>query len=145
VTWPEPRPGLVIRYTYLWVSEARAQREEATKNRPCAIILTRVDEDGRSRVYALPITHSAPLSGDEAVEIPRKVKEHLGLDSERSWVVISEANAFFWPGPDLRFLPGQGPASAAYGFLPPKLLRAVRDRFLALRRERRGAIVRRTE
>jgi hypothetical protein len=39
VTWPVPRPGLVIRYSYLWESEVRQGREEGTKDRPCAIVL----------------------------------------------------------------------------------------------------------
>ena len=39
MSWPVPRPGLVIRYSYLWESEAGAGREEGVKDRPCAIIL----------------------------------------------------------------------------------------------------------
>jgi hypothetical protein len=73
------------------------------------------------------------------------VKQHLGLDSERSWIVLADVNAFYWPGPDLRTLPGREPATVAYGFLPPKFLQSVRDRFLALRRQRRAAIVARSE
>ena len=69
----------------------------------------------------------------------------LGLDGDRSWVVVSEANAFLWPGPDLRFAAGKGPDSAAYGFLPPGFFRVVRDRFLAVDRKRKAAIVARTE
>jgi len=37
-----------------------------------------------------------------AVEIPLRVKEHLGLDSECSWVIPEEVNVFTWPGFDLR-------------------------------------------
>jgi hypothetical protein len=36
-----------------------------------------------------------------AVEIPLRVKEHLRLDSERSWVILNEVNVFTWPGFDL--------------------------------------------
>jgi len=133
VSWPVPRPGLVIRYAYLWDREVRAGREEG---------VALAGEDGRTRVYALPITHARPT--DEAVEIPRAVKAHLGLDEDRSWIVSTEANVFLWPGPSLRLLPGQGPESAAHGFLPPGLFRTVRDRFLALRHERRARTVPRT-
>lgn len=143
MSWPAPQPGLVIRYAYLWEREARAGREEGSKDRPCAVILAHATEDGRTRVYVLPITHTQP--SDEAIEIPQPVKGHLGLDDERSWIVLTEVNAFYWPGPDLRLLPGKGPESAAYGFLPPRLFRIVRDRFLALRRERRARLVPRTE
>ena len=57
------------------------------------------------------------------IEIPAVVKARLGLDGERSWIVVDEANVFAWPGPDLRMLPGQGAESSAYGFLPPGFFR----------------------
>jgi hypothetical protein len=93
----------------------------------------------------VPITYSAPDALGEAIEIPAAIKARLGLDAERSWIVLNEANDFFWPGPDLRFLPGRGPESSVYGFLPPRFFRVVRDRFLVLRDERRAALVRLTE
>lgn len=143
MSWPEPEPGLVIRYAYLWDREARAGREEGTKDRPCAVLLAQTTAEGRVRVYVLPVTHRPP--DDEAVEIPTVTKVRLGLDSERSWIVLTEINAFLWPGPDLRLLPGKGPKSAAYGHLPPRLFRVVRDRSLVLRRARRIAVIARTE
>jgi hypothetical protein len=85
-----------------------------------------------TRVYMVPITHAAPRDAAEAAELPLPVKRHLGLDVERSWVVLTEANVFAWLRPDLWPLPGQGPDSVAYGHLPPRLLRAIRDRFVAL-------------
>jgi len=94
VSWPAPRPGLVIRYSYLWHSESLTGQEEGGKDRPCAVVIAFQDEGGRTRVYALPITHSRPAIGDEAIEIPAVVKGRLGLDGERSWVVLSEANVF---------------------------------------------------
>ncbi len=145
MSWPVPQPGLVIRYSYLWHREAAAGREDGMKDRPCAVVIALRDEDGRSRVYALPITHSLPAGDGLAVEIPASVKARLGLDEARSWVSVAEANVFTWPGPDLRFLPGHGPESAVYGFLPPGLFRAVRDRFLAADREKKATIVKRTE
>jgi len=145
VSWPAPQPGLVIRYSYLWDSEARAGREEGVKDRPCAVVIAFEDEEKRTRVYALPVTHSPPSAAGDAVEIPAAVKARLGLDSERSWVVVTEANVFGWPGPDLRFLPGRGPETASFGFLPPGFFRVVRDRFLAAHRDRKAALVHRTE
>lgn len=145
MSWPIPQPGLVIRYSYLWHREAQQGREEGVKDRPCAVVLAIQDEENRTRVYALPITHSPPAAGEDAIEIPQPVKARLGLDSERSWVVVTEANIFAWPGPDLRLVQGKGPESAAYGFLPPGFFRVVRDRFLATRRDRRAALVPRTE
>lgn len=146
MSWPAPQPGLVIRYSYLWHREAQAGQEEGVKDRPCAVVLAiRDEEHGVTRVYALPITHSPPVSGDDAVELPAPVKARLGLDSDRSWVAVTEANVFNWPGPDLRFVAGSGPESAAYGFLPPGLFRIIRDRFLAADQNRKATVVRRTE
>ncbi|MFL5280061.1 MAG: hypothetical protein ACJ8AW_03455 [Rhodopila sp.] len=145
MTWPAPHPGLVIRYSYLWHREAVSGQEEGSKDRPCAVVLAIQDDENRTRVYALPVTHSPPAADADAVEIPAVVKARLGLDGERSWVVVDEANLFNWPGPDLRFLPGKGPESTAYGFLPPGFFRIVRDRFLAADRNRKSAVVKRTE
>lgn len=141
---PAPHPGLVIRYAYLWKREYEAGREEGRKDRPCAIVMAVTDDEGESTVLVLPITHAPPHEAADAVEIPRVTKQRLGLDGERSWIVVTEVNEFIWPGPDLRPVPG-GDGSIAYGTLPPRLFDAVRDRFLA-RAERDGAVrVPRTE
>lgn len=58
--------------------------------------------------------------------------------------VITEANVFAWPGPDLRPLPGMGPESVAYGLLPPALFKVVRDRFLDRARRKQTGLVART-
>jgi hypothetical protein len=136
---------LVVRYSYLWESEALEGREEGIKDGPCAIVLAAHDQDGEQRVQVLPVTHNPPADPSTAVEIPAAVKARLGLDSERSWVVVTELNEFIWPGPDLRPAVSGDLGSAAYGFLPPRLFRAVRDRYLALHAARRLKLVRRTE
>jgi hypothetical protein len=59
--------------------------------------------------------------------------------------MLSEANVFAWPGPDLRFVPGKGPESIAYGMLPPELMAAVKARFLERVRARRSGMVERSE
>ena len=128
----------------MWKREADAGREEGVKDRPCAVIIAIANDEGRPRVLVLPITHTAPQSPDEGVELPQATKARLGLDEERSWVIVSEANEFTWPGPDLRFLPGRGPDSTAYGFLPPLVFRAIRDKFLARFRDRKLQMVSRT-
>jgi hypothetical protein len=145
MSWPRPQPGLVIRYSYLWHSEAVTGQEEGLKDRPCAVVVAVQDSANRTRVYALPITHSPSAAGEAAIEIPAAIKARLGLDGERSWVVVDEANVFAWPGPDLRFLPGKGLESSVYGFLPPGFFRVVRDRFLAADRGKKAALVTRTE
>jgi len=144
VSFPKPYPGLVIRYSYLWRREYEAGREEGTKDRPCAIVMSVADEDGNPVVLVLPITHSAPASEADAVEIPAATKKRLRLDADRSWIVITEANEFIWPGPDLRPIPGGDATTIVYGPLPPRLFLHVRDLFLA-RRAEDAAYVRRNE
>ena len=57
---PNPEPGLVISYAYLWHHEHQAGREEGQKDRPSVIDLAIVREaDGAIVVTVLPITHSA--------------------------------------------------------------------------------------
>ena len=144
MSWPAPEPGLVIRYAYLWRREALAGKEEGAKDRPCAVVLARRDDEGETRVYVLPITHSPPAADTGAVELPLLVKRRLGLDEAASWIIVDEANVLTWPGPDLRLVPGKGPDSVAYGFLPPVLFKVMRDRFLERARRRQAGLVGRT-
>ena len=130
---PKPLPGLVVRYNYLWAGDARSGREDGDKERPVAIVMA-VDRPGTNspQVYVLPITHSAPVAGAEAMAIPASVCRAAGLDAARSWVVLSEFNEFSWPGFDLGHVPGRTPRTVAYGFMTPGFLTAIRRRWLAL-------------
>ena len=145
MTLAKPEAGLVIRYSYLWLREYREGREEGIKDRPCAIILAVRGNKGETQVLVVPVTHSPPAIAAEALELPPAVKRHLGLDSERSWVVLSESNLFDWPGPDLRRVGDRDDSSVAYGVLPPRFFEEMRRRFLALERASRSSRVRRTE
>ena len=78
------------------------------------------------------------------MEIPRLTKLRLGLDDDRSWIVLSEANQFTWPGPDLRPSVAGDIASVAFGELPADLFRKVRAAFVQAYRERRARMVQRT-
>jgi len=85
-----PEAGLVIAYAYLWRREHLAGQDAGLKDRPSVIVLTvERQEDGVTIVTVLPITHSAPTRPGAAVEIPAPVKRHLGLDDQRSWVVVA--------------------------------------------------------
>jgi hypothetical protein len=44
-------------------------------------------------VTVFPMTHSPPFEHRDAVELPAALKKHLGLDDERSWVVVTEFTA----------------------------------------------------
>lgn len=132
MTLPAPEAGLVIRYAYLWLREHREGREEGSKDRPCAIVLSTQTADAGMRVRVLPVTHSPPVNEAEAMELPPSVKRLLGLDDARSWVVLSESNLFTWPGPDLRRVGEGDRASVAYGVLPPNFFNSLKLRFVTL-------------
>ena len=82
---------------------------------------------GRKVVTVLPTTHGFPEDMRYAVEIPRATRLRLGLDGHRSWVVLSEADRFRWPEPDLRptTLARDG-SSVSHGLLPYRLMDEVR-------------------
>jgi hypothetical protein len=63
------------------------------------------------------------IDARDAVEIPADTKARLGLDHERSWIVVNELNLFRWLGPDLRFITERNPSSIIYGRLPPRFFR----------------------
>jgi hypothetical protein len=141
---PEPAPGLVIRYSYLWRHEHLRGQEEGIKDRPCAVILVTVNEDNDRIVTVLPITHTPPSDPTLAVEIPPTVKRRLKLDDERSWVALTEANRFVWPGPDLRPAISGEAASVSYGTLPYKLFEEIRVKFIAAIRGKHARVTSRT-
>jgi len=145
VRLPAPEPGLVVRYSYLWLREYRQGREEGTKDRPCAVVLAVQDRDAAARVLVVPVTHSLPENPEIALELPAAIKRHLGLDTERSWIILSESNVFEWPGPDLRRVGDRDDSSVAYGLLPPRFFVELRRRFLALETAARSRRIRRTE
>jgi mRNA-degrading endonuclease toxin of MazEF toxin-antitoxin module len=134
---PDPQPGLVLSYAYLWHHEHRAGREEGTKNRPCVIVLAQQQSSDGTVVRLAPVTHSPPDNPAAAFELPAAVKRHLGLDDERSWVILDEVNEFVWPGFDLRPVP-RAPQSFAYGFLPPRLFGQMMDRLAEVWKQGQG-------
>jgi PemK-like, MazF-like toxin of type II toxin-antitoxin system len=145
VPFPKPVPAQVIRYCYLWKSEQERGQEEGNKDRPCAVVLTAEAEEGGSVVTVLPITHTLPYDPAEAVEIPAGTKARLGLDGARSWVVLTEANRFTWPGPDLRMAKRDDPSSIVYGLLPEHVCETIRKRFIAHLKARQAELVQRTD
>jgi hypothetical protein len=136
---PNPEPGLVISYAYLWHHEYQAGREEGQKDRPSVIVLAVEREaDGSIIVTVLPITHSPPTDAAPAIEIPLPIKRHLGLDDDRSWIIVAEGNEFLWPGYDLRKRPHSDRYD--YGFLPPRFFNQVLDAFVACHRAGKASL-----
>lgn len=136
---PEPVPGLVVSYAYLWRDEALRGQEEGRKDRPCVVILAVEGVAGRRVVTVAPITHSPPVHPQIAIELPAATKSRLGLDGERSWIIAADLNRFDWPGVDIRPI-RRGGGTYAYGLLPRSLYDQVRDRVLSLARAGRASI-----
>jgi hypothetical protein len=127
VAIPNPEPGLVVSYVYLWHYERKAGRDEGRKDRPGLIVL--VEAAGQDQlVTILPFSTVEPEPGT-AIEVPEAVRRHLGLDAERSWVIVNEGNEFIWAGYDLRQIPRTG--EYAYGFVPPRFFNQVVAAFAA--------------
>ncbi len=128
---PEPQPGLVLGYAYLWRNEAERGAEEGRKHRPVVIVLAVQRHAGEIIVTVAPITHRPPDVSDDAIELPADTKRRLGLDDQRSWIIVGDLNQFVWPGVDLRPI-GIDRSEYAYGLLPRGLYRAVRDKVLEI-------------
>lgn len=122
---PDPQPGLVIRFAYLWRDDRVRGREKGAKDRPSAVVMAFVEADGQKRVAVAPITHSKPDARDAAVKVPPETARRLGLDDVPQWIVTREVNLFTWPGADVRAVPGKLSATIAYGFLPYALTNQV--------------------
>lgn len=127
---PEPNPGLVIRYDYLWTREAAVGRQQR-KDRPACLVAATDSRISPRFVVILPITHSAPKGDTVGIEIPPKVGRALGLDATRSWVVVSDHNVDEWPNAGLSPIPGR-PEVFTYGFIPPALFTQIKTKFLDL-------------
>lgn len=138
---PEPRPGLVIRYDYLWAREAAAGRDQGKERPACVIAATDPSVEPRF-VVIVPITHTAPTGDTIGIEIPPKVRRAIGLDDAPCWVVVSEYNVDEWPNAGLAPVPGS-PGVFAHGFIPPRLFASIKSRFLDLVEKRRAGGVRR--
>jgi hypothetical protein len=78
----------------------------------------------------LPITHS-PTEESRSIAIPAKVKRHLGLDADASWVILDEANEFFWPGVDLRPVSRSRPGVWTFGILPTEIFDEIQTKLRA--------------
>jgi hypothetical protein len=81
--------------------------------------------------------------------VPRKLKRHLGLDDEPSWIYTDQINQFAWPGYDLRpaewlsALP-RARGTCVIGPLPGDWFTLVKNDVIRNLRLKRAHIVRRT-
>ena len=138
---PDPKPGLVIRYDYVWAHEALVGRDQG-KERPACLVAASDASASPRFVVILPITHTPPGQDTIGIEIPAKVKQSLGLDAAPSWIIVSEYNVDAWPNGGLAPIPGSA-GVFGYGFIPPGLFAEVKAKFLKLAGQRRSTAVRR--
>ncbi len=106
------------------------------------VVVARIKAAAGTLVLVAPVTHTAPEKAADAVEIPPNVKKQLGLDEDRSWIVVTELNRFIWPGPDIRPVPETG--APFYDALPDWLFERVRNGVLHHSAQGRLKITRRT-
>ncbi len=98
-----------------------------------------------TQILVVPVTTRPPRQGDTAIEMPPRVKEHLGLGEERCWIITSEYNLFTWPGPDIRPIRSGGPIEPRYGSIPGKLFEQLRAKIEAAARAGQLKETKRTE
>ena len=138
-----PEAGLVIPYVYLWRREHEAGEESGRKARPALVVVAlTIAASERTRVAVCPVTTQAPTADRAAVEMPPRVKTHLGLGAPRSWIICDEYNEFDWPGVDLDLTPA---GDASFGFVPNALVEQVRTELRAARARGALKVVPRTE
>jgi hypothetical protein len=129
--------GNLIAYEYLWHSQR------------VALIFAKRTVLGNTFAYAVAISHKPPSATERAIEVPRKLKRHLGLDEEPSWIYTDQVNEFTWPGPDLRpadrlsSLP-RARGACVIGPLPKDWFASLKAEIIQSLRLGRTRIVRRT-
>jgi hypothetical protein len=126
--YPAPIPGLVIRYSYLWKREADLGLVEGQKHRPCVVVVCVQQVDEELVVTVAPITHTEPPDPNRAIALTAATRRRLGLDADKNWIMATEVNTFFWPGPDLASTPD---GRYVYGELPAVVFEALVRKILA--------------
>jgi len=141
MAFPDPTPGMVVRYDYVWSREAAAGRSQG-KDRPACLVAASDRLIIPRFVVLLAITHTLPSGNTIGIEIPAAVRNALGLDDAPSWVIVSEHNIDQWPNGGLSPIAAKSGAFA-YGFIPPRLFAQIKAKFLSLAREHKSGPVRR--
>lgn len=114
-----------------------------------ALIFARKIIANVTMAYAVGMSHKAPNSSEKAVEVPTKLKRHLGLDEDPSWIYTDQLNEFAWAGPDLRpaerlsKLPSAR-NSCVIGALPTRWFDLIKQDVIDNIRRKRTHIIRRT-
>ena len=111
----------------------------STEESGCVTILPGTHKAGQLPHYDAPDPKAMLSRGQtlrqvpdtsRAVPIPPRVKRHLGLDADASWIVLDESNEFLLPGPDLRPVSRAGPGVWSYAVLPLELFAEIQAKQL---------------
>ena len=144
-SWTIPQPTDVLSYAYLWHHEAKRGIEEGAKDQPVVVVISRAERKGGTELLVVPVTTKKPAHPGDGIEMPQRVKTHLGLDAERCWIMVTEVNRFIWPGPDVRPLREGGQDTPFYGAIPQKLFDPVLAAVIKAAEAGRLPITKRTE
>ena len=88
-----PKMGDVFIYDYLWFWQHDAGETEGRKPRPTALVATVVDTGGKTNLFILAITSTAPPSDRQALEVPQIERRRAGLeDDKKLWIMLDEYN-----------------------------------------------------
>lgn len=99
----------------------------------------------RTELLVVPVTTQPPQHAADGVEVPARVKKHLGLDADRCWIMVTELNRFLWPGPDIRPIERGEDRTPFYGFVPQTLFDAVLAAVIARAEKGRLKVTKRSE
>jgi hypothetical protein len=144
-SWTIPGPTNVLAYAYLWHREAAEGREEGVKDRPVVVVVATETKPHGTQLLVVPVTTRPPRGDEAAVEMPVRVRQHLGLGEQRCWIVAEEYNLFTWPGPDIRPIRQGKQISPYYGSIPGRLFDQVRARIEQAAKAGRLKATRRTQ
>ena len=89
----ELRPGLVIRYPYLWRWQRDHGETEGRKERPACVVIAMRGSDNLTHVALLAISSRPPAGHGAAMEVPEIECRRVGLsEGKRAWITVSEYN-----------------------------------------------------
>jgi hypothetical protein len=137
---PDPFPGLVIGYSYLWHHDYKLERDFSEKPATHGVVLSVEEEVGDKLVIVAALT-DIKRRDTEGIELPEATRIRLGLPSPQYWIIISEVNRFVWPGPDLRSVSAL--TENGLSAIPPALFETVKSAMRALsKRDQLKAVTR---
>ena len=84
----EPPIGTLVAYEYRWLCQENT-RNDGAKAYPVALI---------TLPYAVGMSHKPTHASEKAIEGPKKLKRHLGLDEDRSWIYTDQLIHLAWSG-----------------------------------------------